>query len=78
MLHGDLHHWNILRASRQPWLAIDPKGIIGDPAFEVAAWMLNPVTDLGNWPNLKRVTARRLDQFNEILGIDRQRLRIDE
>jgi streptomycin 6-kinase len=74
VLHGDLHHWNILSAQRQPWLAIDPKGVIGDPAFEVAAWMLNPYPDLGNWPNLKQVTNRRLDQFSEILALERQRL----
>jgi streptomycin 6-kinase len=34
LLHGDLHHDNIL-LSKRGWLAIDPKGIIGDPAFEV-------------------------------------------
>jgi streptomycin 6-kinase len=33
ILHGDLHHWNILSAEREPWLAIDPKGVIGEPAY---------------------------------------------
>lgn len=74
LLHGDLHHWNILSARRQPWLAIDPKGILGDPAFEVAAWMKNPITILNDWPNLEKVLARRLDQFSEILGFERERL----
>ena len=43
LLHGDLHHGNILRAGRAPWLAIDPKGVVGDPAFEPSAFLLNPV-----------------------------------
>ncbi len=74
LLHGDLHYWNILAAEREPWLAIDPKGIIGEPAFEVGAWMRNPVTEVASWPELKRVSARRLDQFSQILSLDRQRL----
>ncbi|MBC8504238.1 MAG: aminoglycoside resistance protein [Anaerolineales bacterium] len=74
VLHGDLHHWNILRAQRQPWLALDPKGVVGDPAFEVAAWMHNPIDVIYHWDDLDKILARRLDQFSEILGIDRQRL----
>ncbi len=74
LLHGDLHHWNILAAERESWLAIDPKGIIGEPAFEVGAWMYNPITDVASWPELKRVSARRLDQFSQILSLDRRRL----
>jgi streptomycin 6-kinase len=34
MLHGDLHPGNILSATREPWLAIDPKPLLGDPAYE--------------------------------------------
>jgi streptomycin 6-kinase len=74
LLHGDLHHWNILAAEREPWLAIDPKGIIGEPAFEVGAWMYNPITDVASWPKLRHVSARRLDQFSQILSLDRRRL----
>ncbi len=74
VLHGDLHHWNILKAQRQTWLALDPKGVIGDPAFEVAAWMHNPMDELHTWPNLGRILSRWLDQFSEILELDRQRL----
>ncbi len=40
-LHGDLHHDNIL-ASPRGWLAIDPKGLVGDPAYEVANVFRNP------------------------------------
>jgi streptomycin 6-kinase len=45
VLHGDLHHDNILRAGREPWLAIDPHGIIGDPGYEVGSLLFNPAPD---------------------------------
>ena len=41
-LHGDIHHENILHGPRG-WLAIDPKGLIGDPAFDAANLFYNPV-----------------------------------
>lgn len=41
-LHGDIHHENILFGPRG-WLAIDPKGLIGDPAFDAANLFYNPV-----------------------------------
>lgn len=34
LIHGDLHARNILRADREPWLAVDPKGFVGDPAYD--------------------------------------------
>ncbi|NEC65792.1 aminoglycoside phosphotransferase family protein [Streptomyces sp. SID9727] len=39
LVHGDLHGRNILRAEREPWLAVDPKGYAGDPAYDVGALM---------------------------------------
>lgn len=41
-LHGDIHHENILYGARG-WLAIDPKGVLGDPAFDIANLFYNPV-----------------------------------
>jgi len=41
-LHGDLHHDNILLSARG-WLAIDPKGVLGDPAFDAANMFFNPL-----------------------------------
>ncbi|MBX3059630.1 MAG: phosphotransferase [Anaerolineae bacterium] len=73
LLHGDLHHYNILAAEREPWLAIDPKGVAGEPAYEVGALMRNPL-NLHEWPNRTAVTARRLDILAEQLDMDRQRL----
>ncbi|MES0062527.1 aminoglycoside phosphotransferase family protein [Mesorhizobium sp. M0041] len=41
-LHGDLHHDNILHGARG-WLAIDPKGVVGDPGFDAANLFYNPL-----------------------------------
>lgn len=41
-LHGDLHHDNVFEAARG-WLAIDPKGLLGDPAYDVANLFYNPL-----------------------------------
>ena len=68
LLHGDLHHDNILRG-RGTWLAIDPKGIVGEPAFEASAFLLNPS------PQPADVLARRLDIFAAAWGADRARVR---
>lgn len=74
LLHGDLHHMNILRKKDQTWIAIDPKGIIGEPAFEVGALLLNPVPDLVSWPDLEEVQEQRLIILEEILNISKKRL----
>ncbi|MCA0047373.1 aminoglycoside phosphotransferase family protein [Mesorhizobium sp. B283B1A] len=41
-LHGDLHHENMLHGPRG-WLAIDPKGVLGDPGFDAANMFYNPL-----------------------------------
>jgi streptomycin 6-kinase len=51
-LHGDLHHENIMLGARG-WLAIDAKGVLGDPAFDAANLFYNPLgrDDLRRDPN---------------------------
>jgi len=68
LLHGDLHHDNILAAERAPWLALDPKGVAGEPAYEVGALMRNPR------PHPAAVLARRASILSEMLEIDRGRI----
>jgi len=75
LLHGDLHHDNILAAERQPWLALDPKGLIGEPAYEVGALLRNQLPQDLKTPQASRILRRRIDQFAEELGFNRQRLR---
>jgi streptomycin 6-kinase len=74
LLHGDLHHWNILEAERAPWLALDPKGVVGEREYEVGALLRNPYNRISSWPDLAQQTARRIDQLSELLAFDRQRL----
>lgn len=74
LLHGDLHHWNILAAERQSWLALDPKGVVGEPVYEVGAWLRNPMPEIGMMPDAGKILARRVDQFAEELGFDRSRI----
>ncbi len=74
LLHGDLHHFNILAAGRQPWLAIDPKGVVGEPAYEVGALLRNPFPQLLQMARPGQILARRVDQLAAELGFDRERL----
>lgn len=67
VLHGDFHHFNILRSERADWLAIDPKGLVGDRCFDVCQFLVNP----DRMP--VGVNRRRLDILCAELGLDRQR-----
>lgn len=42
-LHGDIHHGNILQVPGRGWLAIDPKGLLGDPVYDLANTLCNPL-----------------------------------
>lgn len=75
LLHGDLHHGNILAAAREPWLAIDPQGVVAEPAYEVGALLRNPLPQLLRRPDPVRVTERRIAQLSDELGFERARVR---
>ncbi|MED7822726.1 aminoglycoside phosphotransferase family protein [Streptomyces chiangmaiensis] len=67
LLHWDLHYDNVLAADREPWLAIDPKPLAGDPGFELFPALRNRfVPDETRW---------RFDAMTEVLGLDRERAR---
>ncbi len=74
LLHGDLHHWNIVSAQRRPWLALDPKGVVGEAAYEVGALLRNPIPYLLAKPNPQQLLARRVDLLCELLGFPRERI----
>jgi streptomycin 6-kinase len=75
LLHGDLNPSNIVAAERESWLAIDPKGEIGDPASEPSPWFYNIPNELLQTHGLHKVIDRRVSQFAEELGLDRWRIR---
>jgi streptomycin 6-kinase len=62
LLHGDLHHDNVLAAEREPWLVIDPFGVVGDPGYEVGSMLYNPDPDRrdGRWLALVEDRVERL------------------
>jgi len=74
LLHGDFHHYNILRAQRAPWLVIDPKGLVGDPAYELGAFLYNPNL-AERQGDLRTLLWRRVDQLSAFLGFERARVR---
>lgn len=74
LLHGDLHHQNILMDRDGNWLAIDPKGVIGEKAFEIGPLLYNPIPELSQVQNVEELIQRRLEILAEITGIDRVRM----
>ena len=70
LLHGDLHHQNILSATREPYLAIDPKGIVGDAGFEIATFLNNPRGWLLTHPDRGKILANRIEQFSAAFEIE--------
>lgn len=74
LLHGDLHHDNIIKAERKPWLTIDPKGVIGEREYEIGALLRNPRPFISKHANLKALCNRRIDIITEMTGFYRQRL----
>ena len=76
LLHGDLHQGNILSASRQPWLAIDPKGVVGDPVFETGPLLLNLWEDLYPVSDPSAILARRVAWLADDLGTEPARVRL--
>lgn len=71
VLHGDLHHGNVLDFGPRGWLAIDPKGLLGERGFDFANLLCNPDRETALAP------ARLSHQASvvaEAAGIDRARL----
>lgn len=71
LLHGDLHHFNIL-SSERGWLAIDPKGVIGPAGYECGPLLTNPWDDYPERPNAVQIAERRIAILSERLGLERK------
>jgi streptomycin 6-kinase len=71
VLHGDIHHGNILNFESLGWLAIDPKGLIGEHYFDFANLFCNPNYRVATQP--KRLT-RQIAIVAETANLDRKRL----
>ena len=73
VLHGDLHHDNILHDGNS-WIAIDPKGVIGEREYEFGAFIRNPFPDLITQPDARRIISKRIELCSKLSGFDMQRI----
>ena len=72
LLHADLHHGNILTATKEPFLVIDPKGIVGARGYDVGTYFHNPMQATAE--ELITLLPKRLELFSDMLELDRKEL----
>lgn len=70
LLHGDLHHENILYSDEKGWTAIDPKGVVGDPYFDFTSFLTNHLFEK---ENPKQIFEFRINRLVSLLKLDRER-----
>jgi streptomycin 6-kinase len=70
LLATDLHAGNVLRSEREPWLAIDPKPFLGDPAYDATQHLFNCRGRLHQDPH------GTIDRFADLLEVDSERIRL--
>ncbi|MEW2214017.1 aminoglycoside phosphotransferase family protein [Streptomyces globisporus] len=73
LLHWDLHYDNVLAAEREPWIAIDPEPLVGDPGFDLWPALDSRWDDVVAKGGPLRVVRRRFDLLTDTLGLDRAR-----
>jgi streptomycin 6-kinase len=73
MIHGDLHYENVMAADREPWLAIDPKPMSGDPHYEPAPMLWNRFEELAG--DVRNGVRRRFHALVDHGGLDERRAR---
>jgi streptomycin 6-kinase len=71
VLHGDMHHGNVLNFGSRGWLAIDPKGLFGERYFDYTNILCNPDGEAATAPGR---LARRANVIAEAAHLDRSRL----
>ena len=73
LLHGDLHHENVMRRDNGEYVCFDPKGLWGDPAYEIATILKNP----WNYPAVsenKEACLKRANDFSKTLNLPLERI----
>ncbi|MDQ6788037.1 MAG: aminoglycoside phosphotransferase family protein [Acidobacteriota bacterium] len=75
LLHGDLHHENILSAGRESFLAIDPKGVVGNIGYEIGVFLNNQRRLVRSRQNLRQILEQHVRQFARSFEIEPQNLR---
>lgn len=75
LLHGDLHHENILSAEREPFLVIDPKGLIGETGYEIAVFLNNHRWWLASETDCEEKLDHAVCRFSEAFDISQTHLK---
>ncbi|WP_435130893.1 aminoglycoside phosphotransferase family protein [Actinacidiphila sp. bgisy144] len=75
LLHGDYHHGNVLAGDRMPWLAIDPKPLVGERAYDLAWLVRDRLDTLVAQPGSRAAARRRLAKLAAAVDVDPERLR---
>jgi streptomycin 6-kinase len=73
VLHGDLHYGNVLAADREPWLAIAPRPLNGDPHYELAPMLWHRWDELSG--RIRDGVRNRLSTLVDVAGLDEDRAR---
>ena len=73
LLHGDLQHYNVIFDRARGWVAIDPKGVVGELEYEIGALMRNPM-ELPELYTQRATVERRLDILARLLPLDLSRV----
>lgn len=72
-VHGDLHHGNVLHRDAGEWAAIDPKGVVAEPEFDLACALRNPLK-FASAISSRTLIEARLDLLTDEFGLCRRRL----
>ncbi|GAA3699779.1 streptomycin 6-kinase [Microlunatus aurantiacus] len=75
LIHSDLHYFNVLAAEREPWLAIDPKPLAGDPGYEVGPLLGNRWDEIMAAASPRQALLDRLFTVVDVAGLDEDRVR---
>jgi streptomycin 6-kinase len=73
LLHGDLHHANVLRSSDE-WCVIDPQGLVGEREYDLTAAMRNPFEPMTNVDDLVAFSRHRAARYGAALDLDENRI----
>jgi streptomycin 6-kinase len=69
LLHGDLHHYNIL-SKNDSWMVIDPQGLIGEREYDLIQYLLNKLPE----KDCREIIKKRINNFTEELGLNKERI----
>jgi streptomycin 6-kinase len=73
VIHTDLHYFNVLRGEREPWLAIDPKPLSGEPCYEIAPLLWNRWDEVTASSSVRWAIRQRFETVVDAAGLDEER-----